>query len=512
MLLHTSLPFSTFFSFLVFLLLMVYTLRFRKAPGANYFIISMFFSAVLAVASIGELLSTGLPVKLLWRNFEQFPLFFAPLCLYGMVMELTGIEVRKVRKQLVWLALPCVIYLLLIFTDPLHHLMRSHIDLEPFGDAFRVRIQSTKLSMLFIFYTRIVGAIAIIRLLYSLRSVSRYNRIQYWLILASAIIPLLFNTLANFLPFEASVSVSSVPGGLLLCLAIFHYKLLRVRPVAKDIIIEHMNEGVLVIDTNGIILDVNPSAKRLIEQIGLNASGRKLLGSNLRSLLDMRPHLLVQYDHKDTTESAEYRVDLPPYHYSVSLIPIRSRNQQIGTLFICTDISERVAYEEELVKRATIDGLTQVFNRQHVLEQTAIWMSQHDLLSFLLIDIDYFKSINDQYGHRAGDEALAQVAAIIRDTVGAKGMVGRMGGEEFAAALPQVDLPEALAIAERVRHNVEQAEISNHEDGTLIRCTVSIGVTATRAVQSSFTDIYQEADDLLYRSKHKGRNQITAPR
>ncbi len=510
MLLHTSFPFSTLFSFLVFLVLMVYTLRFRSAPGANYFIISMFLSAILAVASIGELLAHGLAAKLQWRNFEQIPLFIAPLCLYGMVMELIGIDVKKVRKQLVWLVIPCVIYLLLIFTDPFHHLMRSHIEIEPFGDASRIQIQSTMLSMLFICYTRIIGAIAMIRLLYSLKSVSRFNRIQYWLILASALVPLLLNSLSGFLHFEASVSVSSVPGGLLLCLAIFHYKLLRVRPIAKDIIIEHMHEGVLVMDTNGIILDVNPSAKRVIERIGLNPNGRKLLGTNLRSILEEQQDMLEQYDQTDKTQPSEYRLDIPPYHYAFNLIPIRSRNQHIGTLFICTDISERVAYEEELVKRATIDGLTQVYNRQVVLEQTALWMSQRTPLSFMLIDIDYFKSINDQYGHRAGDEALSQVAAIIRNAVGAKGMVGRMGGEEFAAALPEVDLPEALALAESIRENVEMAIVSGHDKGTSIRCTVSIGITATRNGQSSFTDIYQEADDLLYRSKNKGRNQVTA--
>ncbi|UJF32530.1 sensor domain-containing diguanylate cyclase [Paenibacillus hexagrammi] len=508
MLLHTSFPFSTLFSFFIFIILMLYSMRFRNTTGANYFIFTMFLNAILALASIGELTSTDMSIKLMWRNLEQIPLFASPITVYGMIMELTGIDVQKVRKHLFWLSIPCAIYLLLIFTDSTHHLMRSYISIEPFGGLSRIHVQSTSLGLLFIGYTRAIGLFVIGRLILSLRSVFRYNRIQYGLILASTVIPFILTFLTTIMDIEVSVSASAVPGGLLLGLAIFHYKLLRVRPMVKDLVIEHMREGVVVLDPEGIVLDLNPSAVQIIRKIGIHLHSNKILGHHINVILEERPDLLERYEYYESKDANESRFDAPPYHYSVSYIPILSRNRLAGSVLICTDISERVAYESELLRQATVDGLTQVYNRQYMLETSNNMLKEYTVISFMLIDIDYFKSINDQYGHQAGDYALTQVAALIQETAEQYGIVGRMGGEEFAITLPNMDMSKALWLAELIRQRVEQAIFTGHNSVTM-RCTVSIGVTAKKDNQTSFTELYQEADDRLYRSKHKGRNQVT---
>lgn len=96
MILHANMPFSTLFSLFIFLTLAFYTIRFRNAPGgAVFFIFSMLLSAILAFTSICELTSTEMTTKLIWRNIEQVPLFLAPLSFYGMVMELTGIDITE---------------------------------------------------------------------------------------------------------------------------------------------------------------------------------------------------------------------------------------------------------------------------------------------------------------------------------------------------------------------------------------------------------------------------------
>jgi len=505
-----QIPFTTLFSFFIFLALMLYTIRFRNAPGASYFIVLMLLNALLALSSAAELLSSGMAMKLMWRNIEQIPLFAIPLSFYGMVLIMTGVDRQKVRRQLGWISLPNIVYLLLIFTDSSHHLMRSQMTLEPFGYLTRIQLQSTGFSLFFIAFARIIGLLATLRLLYCFRTVSRYNRIQYGLILISSIIPYIITLLAQLLNVEVSISVSNVPGGLLLCLAVFQYKLLRVRPLAKDTIIEHMKEGVVVADTHGIILDMNPSAIKALERLGGPAYARKHLGKSIWACFEHQPRLLEHYEHAVAQEVRELQLDAAPFHYSVSIIPVGPRSRRTGTLFIFTDISERIAYETELLRRANIDGLTQVYNRQCLLETTSEYMSRNQPLSFMLIDIDYFKAINDQYGHQAGDRALTKVAAILRETVGGLGIVGRMGGEEFAVSLPGIELAEALMLAEVIRGNVEQNVIEDAASGKLLQCTVSIGVSWMSPDGSTFTETYQKADDSLYQSKHKGRNRVTA--
>ncbi|TVY07801.1 histidine kinase N-terminal 7TM domain-containing diguanylate cyclase [Paenibacillus cremeus] len=507
MLLHTEFPFSTLFSFFVFMALALYALPYRKAPGALYFICYISLSAILALESVGELVSASLPAKLIWRNLEQIPLFASAPLFCGMVMELTGLDQKKLRARLFWFSLPIAVYLLLIFTDSYHHLMRSHISIESFGNASRVQVQSTTLSLLFLAYDRVLFMFSVVFLLYRLQFVSRYNRSQYWLIILSCVIPYICFLLANIMDIDINVSVASVPGGLILCVAIFQYKLLRVRPIVKDKIIEHMKEGVVVLDPNHVILDLNPSAVQSFAKLGCTTHARKLLGQHLPSIFEAQPELLL---HVENTTENEFRLDAPPHYFSVSLLPIKSRSLRTGTLLIFTDISDQVAYETELVRQATVDGLTQVYNRQYMVETTGTLMLKHTLLSFILIDIDYFKSINDLHGHQTGDRALTQVAAIIRDTVGDSGTVGRMGGEEFAVSLPDIELIEALHLAEAIRLRVAQSVIVNEYSGAELYCTVSIGVSTMPSGGLPFTELYQAADDGLYQSKHKGRNLITA--
>lgn len=125
--------------------------------------------------------------------------------------------------------------------------------------------------------------------------------------------------------------------------------------------------------------------------------------------------------------------------------------------------------------------------------------------SLLVLDIDHFKRINDEYGHAAGDKVIHHVAAIIKASTRPTDIVARIGGEEFAVLLPNTEPVKASEVAERIRKNVEAAE--GAPDDTIIPVRISVG-GLYRLISSSYEENFKAADIALYRAKRDGRNKV----
>jgi diguanylate cyclase (GGDEF)-like protein len=167
-------------------------------------------------------------------------------------------------------------------------------------------------------------------------------------------------------------------------------------------------------------------------------------------------------------------------------------------------------YHEEIYRLMTVDGLTQLHNKRfftETLEREVNRAKRYERpLSLLLLDIDHFKKKNDQFGHVAGDAVLRQLATIVQPRLRRDDIFARVGGEEFAILLPELDEQAALATGERVRKLVETANFSF--DGHDIPCTVSIGLARLDAETAGPDDLYRKADQALYRAKQDGRNCV----
>ena len=173
-----------------------------------------------------------------------------------------------------------------------------------------------------------------------------------------------------------------------------------------------------------------------------------------------------------------------------------------------TDITESKEAEERLRFLATMDELTNMWNRRRFIQAIKDELERahryQEIFSLLMLDIDYFKVINDTYGHGAGDEVLRHIAYLIRQGLRQVDMPGRFGGEEFAIILPHVDLNAAYATAERLRQCIENTPaVYNRIE---IPFSVSIGVATYQEGIKNEDEIYKLADDALYEAKRKGRN------
>jgi diguanylate cyclase (GGDEF)-like protein len=167
--------------------------------------------------------------------------------------------------------------------------------------------------------------------------------------------------------------------------------------------------------------------------------------------------------------------------------------------------------KEQAVVLARTDYLTGLFNRRHFVELAERELDRAERyqrpLAMLMIDIDHFKSVNDTRGHAIGDLVLQEVARLIRAALRAVDIVGRMGGEEFAAVLVEMDGESAREVAERVRCTVEEASIRVPE-GVPVSVTISIGITHLCGRNADLDTLLNEADAAMYSAKESGRNRV----
>jgi diguanylate cyclase (GGDEF)-like protein len=183
----------------------------------------------------------------------------------------------------------------------------------------------------------------------------------------------------------------------------------------------------------------------------------------------------------------------------------------VTTYILKKEQMSREEYENQLFTEATTDFLTKVKNRRYFMmmganEFKTCQLLEEKLLSVLVIDIDYFKQINDQFGHGVGDKALTHFSQLCQAGLRKSDILGRIGGEEFAVILPLTNVKKSVEIANRIRILIEKTPCFSN--GKLVNLTVSIGVSSYRE-QDSFEALLEEADIALYESKHKGRNQVT---
>ena len=199
------------------------------------------------------------------------------------------------------------------------------------------------------------------------------------------------------------------------------------------------------------------------------------------------------------------------FHVSLSASGIKDRNRLIVARTTVFNISDRVKLEKRLEKIANTDSLTGIHNRRYFFEQAEKFFPPHTtedhMLSALMFDIDYFKKVNDTYGHKTGDLVLQSFTQTLQEHIEKDDIFARMGGEEFAI-LCHLNSPQAtIDKAERLRKVIEDLIIKINDTNSL-SITVSIGCCHQRADKSDIDQLMHQADTALYQAKVAGRNRV----
>jgi diguanylate cyclase (GGDEF)-like protein/PAS domain S-box-containing protein len=180
-----------------------------------------------------------------------------------------------------------------------------------------------------------------------------------------------------------------------------------------------------------------------------------------------------------------------------------------GFVVVSRDMTERKRMEDELRQLSIIDPLTGAFNRRHGHSRLAAEFDRRarsgQSCAILMLDIDHFKAVNDQYGHDAGDAVLCALVRACKAGLRTVDTLARWGGEELLVLLPDTDAQAAIVTAERLRAAIADMRVAVGNSGE-IRVTVSIGVAVPR--NDDLNDLLRRADDALYEAKSKGRNRV----
>jgi diguanylate cyclase (GGDEF)-like protein len=210
----------------------------------------------------------------------------------------------------------------------------------------------------------------------------------------------------------------------------------------------------------------------------------------------------------------EYRVRLPRQGLCWRQGDARPQRMADGSTLwhgFITDSTERKRIEAELHELATIDHLTQLPNRRHFMIQSEFELARVRRgdgrgAAVLMLDLDHFKTLNDRWGHALGDRALSHFAELLRLEARAGDIVGRLGGEEFAAVLPDTGTEAAIAFGQRVQRRVAEAPLIHGDN--CVALAVSIGIDRMRMTDVGAYQSLARGDKALYLAKERGRNRI----
>ncbi len=183
----------------------------------------------------------------------------------------------------------------------------------------------------------------------------------------------------------------------------------------------------------------------------------------------------------------------------------------IGTAIVITSFGAFVGRQEQrLTKMSLVDELTKLYNgryfHERLLETYAQSIRSETTLSLIMLDIDHFKDINDNYGHFVGDRVLSSVGEAVRQICRSGEIASRVGGEEICVILENCSLNKAVNASERFRLAINSAEVVL-DNGKTISVTVSAGVASSETTTTGAWDVYKAADEAMYRAKQSGRNR-----
>jgi two-component system, cell cycle response regulator len=252
-----------------------------------------------------------------------------------------------------------------------------------------------------------------------------------------------------------------------------------------------------------------------IVSLGLENYDGLRLCSHLRSLDRTRNLPLLAIAEADDNARLMRGLEIGVNDYLIRPIDSNELLARVRTQVKKKRYAERLRDNVQMsIEAAITDALTGLHNRRYMESHLATLVEQAVArsrpISILILDIDYFKTINDTHGHSAGDEVLKEFSRRLKKAVRGIDLACRYGGEEFVVVMPDTDIAMATSVADRLRKRIAAELFPINQNTRTVQATISIGIAAMRSSEDSPADIIKRADRALYRAKREGRNRVAA--
>ncbi|HAJ95511.1 MAG TPA: hypothetical protein DCP02_04675, partial [Actinobacteria bacterium] len=470
----------------------VYVLKFKPAGNFKILIILTIGCIIWLLGNILDILSTDFGFKIFWNHVTSIGIIIAALSFFFFTMEYTG-KMEWVRlSRIIYICIVPLAWLITDFTNPLHGLSLQY-GMEKIGYYYYLTKEYHIAFWIFTAYAYILILTSYLRLANIILTASSYYRKKTGLIIFISVIPITFNILylADVGPFKYfdPTPVLLTVSMILFLFVITKYRLGEIVPVTRGAIIENIRDGIIVLDKDNLITEINPIAKKIIKST-------KVLGSNIKSFWPKYSSYLIGHSVMDRELSEGtgrnrkiYDVQISPYS--------DYRGNHINTIISLRDITERKKTEENLKFLSFHDKMTGLYNRAFFEEELKRLDVNRELpLSIMIGDTDGLKLINDTFGYKKGDDLLIKISGIIRKACRKEDIIARWGGDEYVILFPRTSKETALKIVDKIENIC-----INTPSPDSIPMSISLGVATKTMVSEDIKEIIKKAEDRMRRKK-----------
>lgn len=467
--------------------------------------------------------------KIIWLKVMYFGVVLVPALFLVFTLQITHREHWLTFRNLVLLSIEPIAMLVVVWSAP--HFVFASIGEAVKGGYAVMQVQRGMWFLVNVFYSYAIILLAFYILAVSYLQANPFFRRQYLIILAGSAIPLAFSiyTQRNYdalNDFDLAPSSFGI-AGIFYAYAIYRRQFMDLIPVARGRLIENMSDGVLVIDAQGRVVDINPVMGSFLNEEPSSFIGRKVIEA-LKTWTENPENLLNGFESR----SELHLSDKPPRYLDLRVTPLYDRYQRLtGRLIVIRDITDRKEVERDLRdamdrmqtqlikigvlqsrlrEQAIRDALTNLFNRRYLEEtlERELARAARELypLCIVMMDLDHFKNVNDTYGHEAGDVVLRALADTVTRQSRQGDFVCRFGGEEFVLVMPNIGIEAAKARAKGLHKAIERLTIPYGSFNLSI--TISMGIAWYPAHGDTKDELLRAADRALYAAKNAGRNRV----
>jgi len=449
-----------------------------------------------------ELITSNQELKFFWFKAKFIGIELIPPTFLLFSLLFTN-RIKKINLIIIiLLSIIPLISLFLIFTNEMHSLFFKEII---FKNEILVKNGIWFWIHLFISYTFIILGLIFI-LIFRNRALLFYKK-QSIIITVGVLIPLLINiineimilspTIKNYLPLNLTPP-TFILSAIILFYGIYRYDFFDINPIARDIVFDKINDGILVIDKNGKIVDGNPAISFILDR-DIN----EIVGTNVEEHLYLWPELVEKFKHSlNIREEVKLFTNDEIKYFDVTFYPVYSNEKYLGKVMVGRDITERKIIENKLRFLSLHDTLTGLYNRVYFEEEIKrLENSRSYPISVFLFDLDNLKVVNDTMGHQKGDELLKKMATFLRHIFRAEDMIARIGGDEFIVILPKTSSEIANIIYKRL---INELKVFNKKYDDELKLSFSVGFK-TQENKGELQSIIKEADELMYKNKRKNK-------